>query len=103
MTRCSPVIEILGRGLRAGADVFDPPPLHPESQLQVMVARSRRKVIDGVEWLPDALNREPLSPPARLYRYDSLELTDEVRGYTADGRLSVVTNTFHLSWRELRA
>jgi hypothetical protein len=100
------VIERLGHVLRSAADVLAPPPPLPSPKIALTVTRSRRKLINGVEWLPDALDEAPMSPPLEsepMGPYDTLDLDYTVNGFTADGKSSKLTHTYHLRWREVRS
>jgi hypothetical protein len=100
------VIERLGHVLRSAADVLAPPPPLPSPKIALTVTRSRRKTIDGVEWLPDALDRVPLPEPIEsvpMGPYDTVDLAYSFEGFTADGRPSTLTSTYHLQWKEIRS
>jgi hypothetical protein len=100
------VIERLGHVLRTAADVLAPPPPLPSPKIALTVTHSRRKLVDGVEWLPDALDEVPLNPPIRretMGPYDTIDLGSTVNGFTEDGRPSKVTFTYHLRWQEVRS
>jgi hypothetical protein len=100
------VIELLGHVLRSAADVLAPPPPAPSPKIALTVTRSRRKVIDGVEWLPDALDHVPLPTPINevpMGPYDTIDLAYSMEGFTADGKPSTLTSTYHLRWREVQS
>lgn len=99
------MIERLGHALRFAADAIAPPPPRPSPKIELTVTRSRRKLINGVEWLPDALDQVSMSPPLQnetMGPYDTLDLDYDVHGFTADGKRCTVQHTFHLRWREVQ-
>jgi hypothetical protein len=99
------VTERLGRLLRTAADFLAPQPPSPLPRMVLTATRSRQKLIEDVEWLPDALVCAPLDPPledAVLGRYDQLDLSHDVHGWDRDGRRTTVKHTYHVTWREVR-
>jgi hypothetical protein len=100
------VIERLGHVLRTAADVLAPPPPVPSPQVAVTIRRSGRKYFEGVEWLPESFDDQPITPPmedAVLGAYDTVNLRHDVLGYDRDGKEVLMSQTFHVTFREVRA
>jgi hypothetical protein len=94
------VIETVGHLLRQAADFLAPVPPRPPGRVVISVTRSRVRMIDAVEWLPDSLDHDELEPPIREYPMglgDELDLSHDVHGYDSEGQRVTVSHAYHVS------